>query len=288
MRLTQISFSLLVGMSLVSACGDDTSNNGGNADMGVVADLGTIDQGTPDDAAVEADAAAPTITVADFCTRLGALREELAIECCSDTTVREWFEGEGAGVLAADTEAECLSTLSGNAFEMDKARFDSARAATVLATLEASVDTCPVDSSFVSSVDTSALIVGQIALGGDCRAAFEEEDFSMYYACVSGTTCISHYDDTTEETTYTCDSYIANGDVCDTDAGVDGICNPATSFCPTREGSQPPTSCTAKKTNGASCTYDFECASERCVSEENSDPVCAEFTADELYCPAVG
>lgn len=287
MRLTQISFSLLVGIATLSACGDDATNNNGNPDSGVTADLGTIDQGTPGDAAVESDAAVSTVTVADFCTRLGALREEFAIECCSDTTVREWFQGEGAGVLAADSEAECLSTLSGNAFEMDKARFDSARAATVLATLEANVDSCPTDVEAATIGHVSALIIGQIPLNGNCRAAFEDEDYSMYFACVSGTTCISHYDETTEETTYTCDTFIANGATCDTDEGVDGLCGPD-SFCPARESSQPPTSCAPKKALGASCTYDFECVSEFCIGEENTDPVCVERTADELYCPAVG
>lgn len=288
MRLTQTSFALFVGVTLLAACGDDAIDNSGNPDSGVQPDLGVFDMGTSGDAAVGPDAAVATVTVADFCSRIGALQEELAIGCCSYEGVRDWFQGEGEGSLAADIEASCLTTLSGNAFDMDKARFDGARAATLLAAVEANVETCAVDLTLRPNDIISSLILGQVPVGGDCRAAFETDDFSMYSACVSGTTCISSYDETTEDTTYTCRTFLANGTTCDTDEGVDGLCNPTTSFCPPRESSQPPTSCAPKKAVGASCTYDFECASDFCIGEEGTEPVCIEYLADELYCPAVG
>lgn len=275
MRLNGLSLSLLLGLALTTACGDDAVNNN-TSDMGVAADTGTVngDASSGSDGSTEGDAATPTLTKAAFVEAFPAAYATASLACCP--TEDQGYERAELEAMAEEASASLLNDELA-IWQRSIVVFNGAAAAALLANLELAAEDCEIDLRIESPYTlVQSTIIGQLTENANCIPPFEDGDFSVYYACAPGLDCVNHEPLEGDET-YVCEPLRTLGQACSTDDAYYQCV--AGSYCGA-EGE-----CIAAKADGMGCEGDFECVSGSCVWDEVSETTaCGEPTAYNLYC----
>lgn len=273
MRLNGLSLSLLLGLALTSACGDDTSD-APTSDMGVAADTGTVngDASSGSDGSTESDASSQTLTKAAFIEAFPAAYAGASLACCPSED-----QGYTRSELESMAEDAMATILPDNLaiWQRSIAVFNSTAAAQLLANLQAATEDCELDLRVDSPyLLVESVITGQLAENADCITPFDDDDFSVYYACAPGLQCVNHEPLEGEET-YVCEPLRAIGEPCSTDDAYYTCV--AGAYCGDSG------ECVAAKADGESCESESECVSGSCMWDTEA-ATCGEPDAFTLYC----
>ena len=234
-----------LGLGLTVGCGGDETT-------------GTDEQPSSPDITEESDAERPDPGLMDFATRTAGAMCEKAFECCN--------EAERAALLGDQVESQedCADFAAFRSFVFGYGMLDESVKAGRIKVNASLIDLC-IESIAAASCEDFATSPDLQAQATGCREVLMPQ-VDHDSGCQFDEDCQSGY---CAESTGTCRNLPRNGEDC---RGA-MRCEPD-HFCDTFNFT-----CERKRPDGEVCMDDDECASERCIEDDDQGLICGESPA---------